>query len=185
MSLQNASQEDITEWVKSFHRASDSLTTTDLGKYYTKNGSLKFANNELLVGLDAINTVLHIPALLNISHMACITREFVTDINLKFFGTTFPLLSSMKHEIVNLDVIDNKIYQTCTITYTVKDDPQNRTIKILAMGVFHLVPGADFKSGEPIIERFDVFLDGSEVFGVIGELQKLKPARNRWMNQKE
>ncbi|KAH6715159.1 hypothetical protein BKA61DRAFT_347630 [Leptodontidium sp. MPI-SDFR-AT-0119] len=157
MSLQNASQEDITEWVKSFHRASDSLTTTDLGKYYTKNGSLKFANNELLVGLDAINT---------------------------FFGTTFPLLSSMKHEIVNLDVIDNKIYQTCTITYTVKDDPQNRTIKILAMGVFHLVPGADFKSGEPIIERFDVFLDGSEVFGVIGELQKLKPARNRWMNQK-
>ncbi|KAH7310105.1 hypothetical protein BKA65DRAFT_169978 [Rhexocercosporidium sp. MPI-PUGE-AT-0058] len=146
MSLQNASQQDITAWVEGFHRASDSLTTTNLGKFYTKNGTLKFANNELLVGLDAINT---------------------------FFGATFPLLSSMKHDIVT-DVIGNKIYQTCTITYTVKDDPHSRSIKIPAMGVFHLVPCADFKSGEPLIERFDVFLDGSEVFGVVGEVQKLK-----------
>ncbi|KAG4415218.1 hypothetical protein IFR04_011629 [Cadophora malorum] len=58
MSLQNASEEAITEWVKAFHRASDSLTTTDLGQFYTKNGSLKFANNDLLDGLDAITAVL-------------------------------------------------------------------------------------------------------------------------------
>merc|ERR1711939_70364 len=66
MSLQNASEEAITEWVKAFHRASDSLTTTDLGQFYTKNGSLKFANNDLLDGLDAITA---------------------------FFGNTFPLLT--------------------------------------------------------------------------------------------
>ncbi|PVH79771.1 hypothetical protein DL98DRAFT_515855 [Cadophora sp. DSE1049] len=147
MSLKNASEEAITEWVKAFHKASDSLTTTDLGKFYTKNGSLKFANNELLDGLDAITA---------------------------FFGTTFPLLASMTHEIVNLDTIGNKIYQTCTITYAVNDDPQNRVVKIPAMGVFHLVPGADFNTGEPLIEHFDVFLDGSEVFGIVEEVQKLK-----------
>ncbi|KAH7377951.1 hypothetical protein BKA64DRAFT_246436 [Cadophora sp. MPI-SDFR-AT-0126] len=147
MSLQNASQEAITEWVKAFHKASDSLATTDLGNFYTKNGSLKFANNDLLAGLDAITA---------------------------FFDTTFPLLASMKHEIVNLDTIGKKIYQTCTITYAVKDDPQNRIVKIPAMGVFHLIPGADFKSGEALIEHFDVFLDGSEVFGIVGEVQKLK-----------
>ena len=42
------------------------------------------------------------------------------------------------------------------------------------MGVFHLVPGADFKSGEALIEHFDVYLDGSEIFGIVGEVQKLK-----------
>ncbi|CZS92882.1 uncharacterized protein RAG0_03390 [Rhynchosporium agropyri] len=147
MSLQNASDDNIREWVLSFHKASDSLKTTDLGKFYTKDGSLKFANNPLLIGLDAINAS---------------------------FATVFPLLSSMKHEIVNLDTISNKIYQTCTITYVVRDDPQNRTIKIPAMGVFHLVAGADFRSGEPLVERFDVFLDGSEIFGIIGEVQRLK-----------
>lgn len=45
------------------------------------------------------------------------------------------------------------------------------------MGVFHLVPGADFKKGlggEALIEHFDVFLDGSEVSGVIGEVGKLR-----------
>ncbi|KAK0101035.1 hypothetical protein ONS95_012977 [Cadophora gregata] len=146
MSLQNASKEAITEWMK-FHRASDSLTTTDLGKFYIKNGTLKFANNELLVGLDAIT---------------------------EFFDTTFPLLARMKHEIVNLDTIGNKIYQTCTISYGVKDDPYRRTIKIKAMGVVHLVSGADFKSGEALIEHFDVFLDASEVFGIVGEVQELR-----------
>merc|ERR1711964_658202 len=127
MSLQNASEEAITEWVKAFHRASDS---TDLGQFYTKNGSLKFANNDLLDGLDAITA---------------------------FF-----------------DTIGNKIYQTCTITYIIKDDPQGRTIKIPAMSVFHLVPGADFKSGKALIEHFNVYLDGSEVFSIVGEVQKLK-----------
>merc|ERR1712093_393416 len=81
MSLQNASEEAITEWVKAFHRASDSLTTTDLGQFYTKNGSLKFANNDLLDGLDATTA---------------------------FFGNTFPLLVSMKHDIVNLGMTHNR-----------------------------------------------------------------------------
>lgn len=42
------------------------------------------------------------------------------------------------------------------------------------MSVFHLVPGADFKSGKALIEHFNVYLDGSEVFSIVGEVQKLK-----------
>jgi len=45
------------------------------------------------------------------------------------------------------------------------------------MGVFHLVLGADFKKGlegEALIEHFDVFLDGSEVWKILGEVQTLR-----------
>lgn len=64
-----------------------------------------------------------------------------------------------------------------------KDDPQSRVIKVPAMGIFHLVPGADFQEGlkgRPLIENFDVFLDGSEVWGIIEEVQKLRGEDKVW-----
>ena len=45
------------------------------------------------------------------------------------------------------------------------------------MGVFHLVPGANFKKrleGEALIEHFDVFLDEGEVWGILREVQTLR-----------
>lgn len=49
------------------------------------------------------------------------------------------------------------------------------------MGVFYLVPGADFEKGlegEALLNHFDVFLDASEVFGIAGEVESLKGKEN-------
>ncbi|KAL2067793.1 hypothetical protein VTL71DRAFT_15889 [Oculimacula yallundae] len=146
MSLHPASQA-IKEWVLSFHAELDGFSTTNLEKLCTDDASMSLGNNPLLVGIEAITA---------------------------YFASVFPLLSSMKHETISLDVIGNKVCQFGYIEYVVKDDPQNRTIKIPAMGVFHFVPEADFESGEPLLKHFDEFLDSSEVSEIIGEVQKLK-----------
>jgi len=42
------------------------------------------------------------------------------------------------------------------------------------MGVYHLLPEGDFKNGEPVLKQFDVYLDGSEVFGRVGLVAKMR-----------
>jgi hypothetical protein len=62
---------------------------------------------------------------------------------------------------------------TCTITYVVKNDPENLAIKIPAMGVFHIIESGvvNVESGEAVLEKFEVYLDASAVFGRVAEFQ--------------
>ncbi|PMD28564.1 hypothetical protein NA56DRAFT_640172, partial [Hyaloscypha hepaticicola] len=96
--------------------------------------------------------------------------EGLENIN-EFFDGVFPLLESMRHEIVQLDLTPTKIFQACTISYVVKNDPESKAIKIPAMGVFHLVEAGMQENGA-ILKRFDVYLDPGEVFARIGEVSK-------------
>jgi hypothetical protein len=52
----------------------------------------------------------------------------------------------------------------------VKNDPENKLIKIPAMGVFHLVGEGEKEESCAILRRFDVYLDPREVFARIGEV---------------
>ncbi|TGO81175.1 hypothetical protein BPOR_1299g00010 [Botrytis porri] len=61
--------------VLEFHATADSLTTDGLEKFYNKNAILRFGNEEEVKGLDGIR---------------------------KFFEGVFPLLESMKHELVDV-----------------------------------------------------------------------------------
>jgi hypothetical protein len=62
---------------------------------------------------------------------------------------------------------------TGTITYVVKNDPENLAMNIPAMGVFHITGGGivDVESGEAVLEKFEVYLDASGVFARVGEIQ--------------
>jgi hypothetical protein len=55
----------------------------------------------------------------------------------------------------------------------VKNDPDNKLIKIPAMGVFGLVEAGKDEGGA-ILRRFDVYLDPGEVFARISEVQGKK-----------
>jgi hypothetical protein len=87
-----------------FHVIADSLTTTDLHKFYTKDSALQYANQELLVGLESIVKVA--PP----SHSLKIGQLIETN---QFFDGVFPLLESMKHEIVSLGTsLPSRLYQS-------------------------------------------------------------------------
>jgi len=139
---------------RKIHNAADSLTTAGLRESYTKDTELRFANNEPVVGLDAI---------------------------VQFFENIFPLLASMKHDIIDFgislslcltltkqtykikDVAGNKIYLTCTITYVVKGDLKKEKFVIPTLGVYCLE-----ESGE--LKRFEVYIDIGPVMARVGEV---------------
>jgi hypothetical protein len=89
---------------------------------------LKFGNNPPLVGRENI---------------------------IKMFETQFQVIETMHHDVVDVDVLPDKIYQSAFISYTVKNDPEHKKIKIPGMAVFHK------KVNEEYITAFDVYLDPS------------------------
>lgn len=68
------------------------------------------------------------------------------------------------------DRVGNKIYQSCFITYVVKNDPEERKMKIPAFGKIFLVEEGEEKGK---IARFEVFLDPSEIFARIDTVGKM------------
>ncbi|KAM3073398.1 hypothetical protein ACMFMG_004702 [Clarireedia jacksonii] len=137
------STEAMLTWLNQLHKSSDSLTTNDLSKFYSKDAVLRYGNDEEVKGVENIT---------------------------KFFHAVFPLLKLMKHELVEMDCVGNKIYESCFITYIVANDPEEKKIKIPAFGKIFLVEEGDEEAGK--IERFEVFLDASEVFRRIQEFNK-------------
>ncbi|PQE08937.1 Cystinosin protein [Rutstroemia sp. NJR-2017a WRK4] len=139
----SASTEATLAWVNQLHSSADSLTTKDLSKFYSTNAVLRYGNIEEAKGVEEIT---------------------------KFFEAVFPLLKLMKHELVEMDRIGNKVYESCFITYIVANDPEEKKIKIPAFGKIFLVEEGKEEAGK--MERFEVFLDPSEVFARIQELTK-------------
>jgi hypothetical protein len=75
------------------------------------------------------------------------------------------------------DVVKDKIYLTCTITYVVKNDPKQEAFKIPAAGVFHLLDAAEQEElgdEEGVIRKFEVYLDAQAVWGRMGEVKEGK-----------
>ncbi|TGO40000.1 hypothetical protein BHYA_0044g00420 [Botrytis hyacinthi] len=144
MSVSKDATRNATEaLVLEFHATADSLTTNGLEKFYGKNAILRFGNEKEVKGVDGIR---------------------------KFFEGVFPLLKSMKHELVDVDRIGNKIYQSVFITYVVKNDPEEREIKIPVLGKMFLLEDGE---EEGKMSRFEVFGNPSEVFARIEDVRKM------------
>ncbi|KAF7932194.1 hypothetical protein EAE99_003434 [Botrytis elliptica] len=129
--------------VLEFHATADSLTTNGLEKFYGKNATLRNGNEEEVEGVDGIR---------------------------KFFEGVFPLLKSMKHELVDVDRIGNKIYQSVFITYVVENDSEEREIRIPVLGKMFLIEDGE---EEGKMSRFEVFANTSEVFARIEDIRKM------------
>ncbi|KAG0648334.1 Phosphoserine aminotransferase [Hyphodiscus hymeniophilus] len=168
MALQTKSRDEVNAWLHAFHHAADSLTTTTLPKFYTEDATLNFANNEPLVGLS---NIIYVSTLLY-SFIHSDLKHIFTRVHKQFFNVAFPQLESMKHDVIDFDVVKDKIYMSCTITYVVKNDPKQEKFRIPAFGVFHLVPVSEQlgQKGEALLRRFDVYLDAQSVWGRMGEV---------------
>ena len=71
------------------------------------------------------------------------------------FEKQFQVIETMNHEVGEVDVLPEKIYQSALITYTVKNDPERKKITLSGMAVFHK------KINEAYLTAFDVYLDPS------------------------
>ncbi|TGO17799.1 hypothetical protein BPAE_0408g00080 [Botrytis paeoniae] len=143
MGVSKDTTRDATEaLVLEFHATADALTTNGLEKFYGKNAILRFGNEEEVKGVDGIR---------------------------KFFEGVFPLLKSMKHELVDVDRIGNKIYQSVFINYVVKNDPEERVIRIPVLGKLFLIEDGE---EEGKMSRFEVFANPSEVFARMEDFRR-------------
>ncbi|KAK6072711.1 hypothetical protein SCUP515_07291 [Seiridium cupressi] len=141
---------ETREWLLRFHTVGDSLDPEGLATIYTQDAQMQFANTPKLEGLAAIR---------------------------KYFEAIWPNLESMHHEIdifgklseepassievltVSTDLFGNdKIYQSCHISWRVKADPERELVTVPAMAVFHLVTSGEEKG---LIRAAEFYMDAS------------------------
>jgi len=82
----------------------------------------------------------------------------------------------MKHEILHFDVVENRIYQSASISYVIRNDPEDKIIRVLGMAVFHLVPMGEEEAG--MMQRFDVYLDPTPIGARIKEVAALNEGKD-------
>ncbi|KAI1449126.1 hypothetical protein F5Y02DRAFT_414387 [Annulohypoxylon stygium] len=131
---------EVQAWLKRFHSVNDSLDVSRIGEIYAKDAQLQFGNLPLIEGLDGLRD---------------------------FFGRSWKTMESMLHEIDNFDIIENRIYQSCHITWQVKNDPEKEKVKVPAFAVIHLVESGEDKG---LIKHAEYYMDGSPLVAVYQRL---------------
>ncbi|KAI1101022.1 hypothetical protein F4804DRAFT_317269 [Jackrogersella minutella] len=124
---------EVKAWLQRFHAANDSLDTSRLANIYTKDAKVQFGNMPLVEGLDALRN---------------------------FFGASWAKLETMHHEAESFDMVDNKIYQPCHITWRVKNDPEKEKVVVPACAVIHLVTSGEDKG---LICHAAYYMDGASL----------------------
>jgi len=114
-------------WVRDFYNGTNSSDITNwITQFYQPNGVLNFANSPSLKGHEEI---------------------------ISFFEKQHAVLSSIKHDILHVDVFSDRIYIQQTDTYIVKNDPEQNEIIIKAVVVIWK------KVDENNLSSLDVYLD--------------------------
>ncbi|KAI2463302.1 hypothetical protein F4781DRAFT_417039 [Annulohypoxylon bovei var. microspora] len=124
-------QSETQAWLQRFHAANDSLDTSRLADIYSKNTKVQFGNMPLMEGLDELRN---------------------------FLSGSWANLEMMHHDIENFDMVENRIYQSCHVTWQVKNDPEKEKVVVPAMAVIHLVKSGHEKG---LIDRAAFYLDGA------------------------
>ncbi|KAL1721870.1 hypothetical protein EV715DRAFT_270748 [Schizophyllum commune] len=128
-------QQKAIEWMRRFHSTSDSMVAEPwVDTFWTSDGVLQFSNVPEVAGRDAI---------------------------VEFFNSQFPYLEHMKHSIVSLDVISNKIYLRATISYRAKGDPEHKDVTIPWFAVCFFPTELTVDGGFDKMSRFEVYLDST------------------------
>ncbi|KAI1211942.1 uncharacterized protein F4807DRAFT_458146 [Annulohypoxylon truncatum] len=131
---------EVQAWLQRFQSVNDSLDASRVGEIYAKDAKVQFGNLPLVEGLDELKSL---------------------------FGRSWENLESMVHEIENFDMIENRIYQSCHITWQVKNDPEKEKVVVPAMAVIHLVESGDEKG---LVKRAAYYMDGAPLAAVYQRL---------------
>jgi len=118
-------------WVHDFYKSFDAF---DLDNWFTKffkaDTVVSLCNNPLLHGSDEVRT---------------------------HFEQQRPFLTSMKHKIIDIDVLPDRIYVQNEVTFIVKADPKQEELKMKVVCLFWK------KINENKTTYIDVYFDQSPV----------------------
>ncbi|KAI1472550.1 uncharacterized protein F4812DRAFT_409368 [Daldinia caldariorum] len=128
---------EIREWLLRFHASNDSLDVSRLEDIYTKDAKVQFGNMPLFEGLDELRS---------------------------FFKGTWARLEMMHHKIESFDMVDNKIYQPCHITWKVKNDPEKETIVVPAFAFVHLETSGENRG---LVKQAAYYMDGAPLMAAL------------------
>ncbi|KAH8919772.1 hypothetical protein BT69DRAFT_466421 [Atractiella rhizophila] len=117
------------DWVYETQLKGDSLDPDAFMSRYTDDVHVNFGNSAPLVGVHTFK---------------------------EWFAGQVGVIHTMKHEPVDIDVLPNKIVQSCKITYTFKGK-EDEEIRVNGLAVWWKTPEEDKA------RRFDVYGDFEEV----------------------
>ncbi|CAE6450146.1 unnamed protein product [Rhizoctonia solani] len=139
-------QAELT-WLEGFAHGSESLDWTKWEGFWAKDAFLQFGNLPRIQGKEAIAS----------SH-----------------GLMFGAFEYLSHDWTrfSFDVPLGLIYQTCTVTYRVKGDPEKRDLRFPGLSVVHK------KIGETQATGLEIYVDSSPVMSVVQEVLSRKAANN-------
>ncbi|KAI0850755.1 hypothetical protein F5Y00DRAFT_231977 [Daldinia vernicosa] len=137
MAFVPTTQSEIREWLLRFHESNDSLDVSRLSDIYTEDAKVQFGNMPLFDGLDGLR---------------------------KFLGGTWAGLEMMHHEIESFDMVDNKIYQPCHITWKVKNDPEKETIVVPAFAFVCLETSGENRGR---VKQAAYYMDGAPLMAAL------------------
>ncbi|KAI5860720.1 hypothetical protein GGS23DRAFT_222630 [Durotheca rogersii] len=131
MAFVPTTRSEVEAWLLRFHASNDSLDVNKLPNIYAKNAEVQFGNMPILVGHDALRN---------------------------FFSAIWPKLETMHHAIESYDMIEDRIYSPCRITWAIKDDPEKEIVSVPAFAAIHLVTSGEEKG---LIRRAAFYMDGA------------------------
>ncbi|KAI1391943.1 uncharacterized protein F4822DRAFT_388995 [Hypoxylon trugodes] len=131
MAFVPTSRSEVQTWLDRFLAINDTLDVSKLDTVYTKNATVKFGNRPIIQGLENIQN---------------------------FFVPTWSREELMHHDVDSFDMIDNRIYQECRVTWKVKNDPEKETIVLSAIAVLHLATTGEEKG---LVSHAAYYMDGA------------------------
>ncbi|KAI1760936.1 ribosomal protein S5 domain 2-type protein [Hypoxylon sp. FL1150] len=145
MAFVPTTQSEVQAWLQRFHAANDSLDPSRLGSTYAKDAKVQFGNMPVIEGLDGMRN---------------------------FFSATWARLETMHHEPEGFDLVDNKIYQPCHITWQVKNDPEKEQIVVPAFAFISLVTSGEERG---LISRAAFYMDGAPLMAALQRASDVFP----------
>ncbi|KAI1137445.1 hypothetical protein F5Y05DRAFT_387238 [Hypoxylon sp. FL0543] len=142
MAFVPTTQSEVRAWLERSFAAHDSLDASKLADIYAKDAIVQFGNMPLMNGTDEL---------------------------LKFYSGIWDQLEMMHHELESFDMVENRIYQSCHITWQVKNDPQNEKITVPGFGFYHLVTSGEEKGK---VSRASYYMDGAPLMAALERSRK-------------
>lgn len=138
----------------------DSLDPSRLPEVYAKDRILQYANIPPVLGLDELKSFFG-PIL---EKLGLMHHE------ISYFGVYMGLAPAIFVSLTNnknLDLVGDKLYQACRITYRMNNDPEEEETKIPAFGVFQ-VPLSGKDAGK--MKKVVVYLDPSPLMAALARV---------------
>ncbi|KAK4506745.1 hypothetical protein PRZ48_000478 [Zasmidium cellare] len=136
-------RKEVAEWLQSWYDVADKCVPPNSVKFFADDCVVRFNNAPAVHGAPAAQ---------------------------KEFESVAPIIGWMKHEILDFDIVDNKIYNECNVTYVLKGDPEEKQITMHRFNFYErnaegkITKWTAYFDSSPMKERMATIKPGARVY---------------------